>query len=1221
MYGQRPPQFTYITGQPPYLNHHNYLHNLYYHPPPYAQPPPQQPYPNLPIQNPNLSYGENVMEQNVYIMKIGKAVTKARRGIVSSGEHVSSAKVVEDVVLELNVDQWDSIGVKMQDVPPLFRLMQLEKKDHRNGKKFLCKLGVSDFVRIVEVKKGVWDSQELTHLLSHVSSNGDKEKSKYLLRVLNQLWDSNFGNKPFTSYVINILNGVQWLVSDKDTQLHFPKVLFRDSELVRDILSDTVPYAVPKKSKKSFLGPDKTDVVGLFFIPKKVYWQWHDPIVSLMEQTNSPDSQSDQSMTHRSLSNRLCDVYPGLHDFFVNELGVAENPPLRIYLPSLIQCLSTGSLPSQAVKTDHRNGKKFLCKLGVSDFVRIVEVKKGVWDSQELTHLLSHISSKGDKEKSKYLLKVLNQLWDSNFGNKPYTSYVTKILNGVQWLVSDKDTQLHFPKDLFHDCELVREVVNDRVPYVVPKVNNVKFVNDIGLKNTITLDDALSLLDVWRRSKPFRASISQMSKLYTCIWNEMSISKQKIVENLHSQAFIFIPQSYVFTNEVVIGLFLSPNEVYWHDEIVSLMEQTRFDKSMTHRPFSNMLCNVYPGLHDFFVNELGVAENPPLRIHLPSLIQCLSTGSLPSQAVKTKCMEEKEMKILPTMQDEWVSLHQSFGLVCWFDDEQLGNQYKNLNNVHFISFGELTTQEKQIFQDKVSVLFRILGIPYLSEVVTRDVICDGLMDSNSKASLINSLLPYAQRYIYSVHPNVYAVLKDLWGFKHPSCLRVVEVKKLVYKNVIKKYGIESNKWIKCGCLLQDSVLYTTKNSDTHSLFRELSRFLLAGFPELPLANFLQMIITMRQSGSLVDKMEIFISGSQKLLSLPCEESEWSVAYSSAQIHGVTERLINTDGDWIIKGNPASSSMIPSVILEEDEAAKEVSDSVIDMNVGFKGQLDYMENINSPPLKHANRKRETGWTGEFVAFRYFSAKFGENCVKWVNEVKESGLPYDIVIEGDDNSKEYIEVKATSHAWKDWFPISVREWDFNRENGDSFYVARVVISDGNSAQITTYRNPAKMCQLKQLHLQLAINPNQWPSGKFVLDGWDLWSYELSTCNQWTVRNRLQLGDTIVYMYEAKKRLMLKEEQEDLIICTIRPPAYAEELGEDYLINKLNQTGPNYSLCGMVENYRIFIVFMIGLRLDKSSPPPRAPARKSVVECGSYCVANIVDDMLRQSTEAVM
>ncbi|PWA52322.1 hypothetical protein CTI12_AA456010 [Artemisia annua] len=762
--------------------------------------------------------------------------------------------------------------------------------------------------------------------------------------------------------------------------------------------------------------------------------------------------------------------------------------------------------------------RKFLRKLGVSDFVKIVEVKKGVWDSQELMHLLSHVSSNGDKEKSKDLLTVLNQLWENNFGNKPFTSYVIKILNGIQWLVSSKDTQLHFPKDLFHDCELVREVLGDMVPYVVPKVNNVKFVNDIGLKNTITLDDTLSLLGVWEDLRDLSGPgitisnfISQMSKLYTYIWNEMSISKQKIVENLHSKAFIFIPHWYDSTNEVIAGLFLSPNEVYWHDHIVSLMEQTKstnpqFDQSMTHRPFSNMLCNVYPGLHDFFVNELGVAENAPLRIYLPSLIQCLSTGSLSSQAVKTvfqdflkwsaeldsgvlssgdidylkKSMEEKETKILPTMKDKWVSLHQSFGLVCWCDDEQLGNEFKNLENVHFISFGELTTQEKQTFQDKVSVLFRILGIPSLSEVVTRDAIYYGPTDSNSKASLINSVLPYAQRYIYSVHPNVYDVLKCSWGFKH---LLVVEVEKLVYINVIKKYGIKSNKRIKCGCLLQDSILYTTSKYDTHSLFRELSRFLLAGFPELPLANFLQMIIAMTQSGYLVDEMEIFISGSQKLLTLPCEELQWSLAYSSAQLsHGVTERLIMTDGDWIIKGNPASSSTIPSVILEEDEASKEVSDSVIDMNVGFKGQLDDGKSINSLPLKHAItgrtgvRKRETGRTGELVAFRYFSAKLGENCVKWVNEVKESGLPYDIVIEGDDNSKEYIEVKATSYAWKDWFPISVKEWDFACEKGDSFCVARVVILDGNSAQITTYRNPAKLCQwskgLISLHLYIPL-----------------------------------------------------------------------------------------------------------------------------------------------------
>lgn len=118
----------------------------------------------------------------------------------------------------------------------------------------------------------------------------------------------------------------------------------------------------------------------------------------------------------------------------------------------------------------------------------------------------------------------------------------------------------------------------------------------------------------------------------------MSTSKQKIMENLHSQDFIFVPYSFKSTHEVASGLFLSPNEVYWHDSTGS-MEQTRstcpqFDRHMTHYSFSKMLCNVYPGLHYFFVKEFGVSDNPPLLSYLQSLLQ-LSTTSLPSQAAKT----------------------------------------------------------------------------------------------------------------------------------------------------------------------------------------------------------------------------------------------------------------------------------------------------------------------------------------------------------------------------------------------------------------------------------------------------------------------------------------------------------------------------------------------------------------------------------------------------------
>ncbi|GJS67469.1 hypothetical protein Tco_0682033 [Tanacetum coccineum] len=339
--------------------------------------------------------------------------------------------------------------------------------------------------------------------------------------------------------------------------------------------------------------------------------------------------------------------------------------------------------------------RNFLQELGVTDFVKIVKVKKFIsdiphtvlknmmldddcvssgsividYDSQDLTQLLSHVFSNGNKGKGKYLLRVLDELWDDYFSDKitglcesdgrfrPFKSSIKEILRGVPWLASRHHS--------------------------VPKVNSVKFLNDIGLKQVITLDDALSILDVWRGSKkPFRASISQMSKFYTYLWSEMSISKRKIVKTLHSQPFIFVPSSVGSTSEVLSGLLLSPSEVYWHDSIVSSIEQTKsttpqLNEYMTHRVFSKMLCNVYPDLRHFFVREFGVAENP-LLFYLQFLLQ-LSKESLPAHAAKV--------------------------------------------------------------------------------VVTREVIHCGPTDSSYMISLVRWALPYVQRYIYRMHTNEYSQLK------------------------------------------------------------------------------------------------------------------------------------------------------------------------------------------------------------------------------------------------------------------------------------------------------------------------------------------------------------------------------------------------------------------------------------------------------------------------------
>jgi len=125
--------------------------------------------------------------------------------------------------------------------------------------------------------------------------------------------------------------------------------------------------------------------------------------------------------------------------------------------------------------------------------------------------------------------------------------------------------------------------------------------------------------------------------------------------------------------------------------------------------------------------------------------------------------------------------------------------------------------------------------------------------------------------------------------------------------------------------------------------------------------------------------------------------------------------------------------------------------------------------NTPDAQQA---RLTGKLGELVAFRYFSGKVGGEAVNWVNQDGETGLPYDIVVGQEEEGREYIEVKASRYARKDWFVISTREWQFAAEKGNSFSIAHVIISGQNLAKITVYKNPVKLCQLGKLQLAVMI-----------------------------------------------------------------------------------------------------------------------------------------------------
>ena len=93
--------------------------------------------------------------------------------------------------------------------------------------------------------------------------------------------------------------------------------------------------------------------------------------------------------------------------------------------------------------------------------------------------------------------------------------------------------------------------------------------------------------------------------------------------------------------------------------------------------------------------------------------------------------------------------------------------------------------------------FRLLSF----QVVSREAIFYGATDNKEKASLINWLFPFVQRYLYKLYPDVYINLKEL-GFEKLTQLQVVVVDKLFYKYTLKGHDSTSKKRFEAACLLQ-----------------------------------------------------------------------------------------------------------------------------------------------------------------------------------------------------------------------------------------------------------------------------------------------------------------------------------------------------------------------------------------------------------------------------------
>ncbi|CAA6667060.1 unnamed protein product [Spirodela intermedia] len=754
--------------------------------------------------------------------------------------------------------------------------------------------------------------------------------------------------------------------------------------------------------------------------------------------------------------------------------------------------------------------RKFFQELGVSDFVQVIRVEKHVKDLASIVpgsnpYDLGNVSPESqiiDWESPSYFGSgTRNYVRVKSIDCRlPHRSSFLKCLHDFRWIGSTADEELHYPKDLFYDCEQCD-------------------LHWVHLPHMLVTSLKLNIMDQFK-----------------------------------SHPLIFVPSSRKsrYTDTALSGTFLSSNQVYWHDPTGCL---DQVEKAM----LCSALCGVPEtppfGNYIEILLQLSSVTLPSQAAHLVFQVFIKWSDDIKSGRIENEeivllreSLRKVENMVLPTMQNRWVSLHPSFGI-----------QFKHSDNVNFIQFGELSNDDMEILSGKLSTLLQKLGIVALSEIISREAIFYGSEDSREKVSFVNWALPYAQRYLFKLYPDRYIALKKL-GAERLPLLQIVVVEKLFYRYTIKGSDGTSRKRSECSCLLQDNVLYMTRASDSHSIFLELSRIFFNGSAELHFANFLHMIATMAESGSTEGQTEFFIVNSQKVPALPVEEPVWSIStvvslFQGSNTHKSCPPLVNTErsnpslsrkagiaanwpptdwktapdfsrashfganpgpapcdsltiepsrpleavrsedisslievhGDWVIEDSArsedltlhhAGNAFTPSDSVALVGSIDGQSKSRLEPKIGTGDPVPGNgPNVNSDDISLGsvglsdNQSRRTGVLGEAVAYKYFSEKLSSVSVKWVNQDGETGLPYDLVIE-DKGHREFVEVKATRSATKDWFPITTREWQFAAEKGDSYSIAHISFVGPKNVRVTVLKNPLRLCQQNVLCLALLM-----------------------------------------------------------------------------------------------------------------------------------------------------
>ncbi|RWW07927.1 hypothetical protein GW17_00028668 [Ensete ventricosum] len=430
-------------------------------------------------------------------------------------------------------------------------------------------------------------------------------------------------------------------------------------------------------------------------------------------------------------------------------------------------------------------------------------------------------------------------------------------------------------------------------------------------------------------------------------------------------------------------------------------------------------------------------------------------------------LHKLESRVLPTMQDKWVSLHSSFGLVCWVDDEDLKLQFKHSNGIDFLQFGELNNEQKEMLSGKIAELFKKLGLPALSELSR--FFFDGSAELHF-ANFLHMVTAMAESGS-SIDQTEFFIVSSQKVPRLPDGEPVWSLSSAVEE-------LDSE--------ITQPTLAPCSNAEQNASMPQRKPGICPSWPPTDWKTAPDFSHARRYGLRSRPGMESYGGSEAQLRNL---------SGATTQIE-VLPDPIEMDEDWVVEEGlaPKSSSVLQddSGILKEETQLADSFDALDDqvnsvseaknekIDLSVRPGPDLSLKILSSSLERANiclqtlddqQTRRTGRLGEIIAYNYLNRKMGPNMVRWVNEQTESGLPYDLII--GQESREYVEVKTTRYASKNWFEVSVREWQFASEMGDSFTIAHVALSGEKKASITILKNPLKLCHQNALRLAIFMS----------------------------------------------------------------------------------------------------------------------------------------------------